>query len=248
VDILHIVISLLAGIVAGFIGAITGGAAILSIPALLFLGLPANAAIATNSLAILGVLTSATPQYYKAKKIRWNSGIKLVPIAILGGFIGSKALVHFDVSALSIVIAVLLLLLIPVIFLNPDKGLKSYKESSSRTVLGYFVYFLVTVYGGFLAAGAGAFAMYTLIFFLGMTYLEAKGTTFVPGIFLSVTALVVFLAHGLVDFRLGIPMLVGMFIGAMLGAETALEKGNAWVRIIFIGVIIAASIKLLFFS
>jgi uncharacterized protein len=247
VDIVQIVISLLAGIAAGFVGAASGGGGLLSIPALIFLGLPVNVAVATNGLARFGLITAALSRYHAAKKIHWRIALGLVPLGGLGGFIGSKVLVNINNETLSIIVGVLLLLMIPVIFLNPDKGLKSLRSGRIKTTLGYFVYLLVMVYGGFFGGGAGIFAVYTLVFFFGMTYIESNATDFVPWLFMSIAALAVFLAHGLVKFELGIPLTLGMYCGGILGAKTALEKGNAWVRALFIVVVAASSVKLLFF-
>ncbi len=246
-DITHIIISFVAGVGAGFIGAITGGGGLLSIPALLFLGLPVDAAIGTNRFAAFGVIGAAVPQYYKAKKIRWHTAAKLVPIAMLGGFIGSKALVHINTNALSVVVGILLLLMIPVVLLSSDKGIKDIATGEKKTLVGYALFFLTMIYGGFFGGGAAMFAIYILVYFLGMTYIEANATDFISWTFLSATALVVFLVHGLVNFELGIPLLIGMYIGGAWGARAALEKGNAWVRVIFVVVVLASSIKLLFF-
>lgn len=246
-DIAHILISFLAGIIAGFVAAVTAGAGILNIPVLIFLGLSANSAIATNALATMGVIASSLPKYYKAKKVRMAVGLKLTPLAIIGGFIGAKALVRTDAGALEVIVGVLLFMLIPVILLNPKKGLKTVREGRGMVVFGYMLYFAIMVYAGFLGAGAGVFAMYALVYFFGMTYLQAKSTISVPGIFLTLTTFTVFLQHGLVDFKLGIPMTIGSYIGGAWGAQTALEKGDKWVRLLFVIVVILSGIKLLFF-
>jgi hypothetical protein len=242
-----IIISFLAGIAAGFMAAVTAGAGILLIPVLIFLGLPANSAIATNALATMGVIASSLPKYYKAKKVQVAVGLKLIPLAIIGGLIGAKALVRTDVDVLTTMVGILLLLLIPVILLNPKKGIKATREGRNKVALGYVIYFLTMVYAGFLGAGAGVFAMYALVYFFGMTYLQAKATISVPGIFLTITTFTVFLLHGLVNFELGIPMTIGAYIGGAWGAHTALKKGDVWVRLIFVAVVIASGIKLLFF-
>lgn len=240
-------ISLVVGILAGFVAAVTAGAGVISIPALIFLGLSANEAIATNTMTIFGMLASALPRYNRAKKVRWDIGLKLIPLAIIGGFLGAKALVRVNADALSMVVGVLLLLLIPVVLLNPDRGVKDFKTSTNKILLGCIVFLAVMIYGGFLGAAAGIFAMYTFVFFWGMTYIEAKATVSVPSSFLSATALTIFIGHHLVNWRLGIPMTVGMYIGGAVGAKTALEKGNAWVRLIFIAMAVASAVKLLFF-
>lgn len=246
-DILYIIISLVAGVAAGFMAAITSGSGILLIPLLIFLGLPANSAIATNALPTIGLIASSLPRYYKANKVQVATGLKLIPLAIVGGIIGSKALVRTDADALTVVVGILLLLMIPLILLNPKKGIKVSKESRNKVILGYAVYFLTMVYGGFLGAGAGMFAMYALVYFLGMTYLQAKSTISLPGIFMVTAVFIVFLTHGLVNFKYGIPMTIGAYIGGAWGARTAIEKGDAWVRMVFVAVVATAGIKLLFF-
>lgn len=244
---IKIIIAAVAGVAAGFIGAVTSGGGLLSIPVLLFLGLPVDLAIGTNRLSAFGVIAAALPVYHKAKKIHWRVSFKLIPLAMVGGFIGAKTLTHIDTTTLSIVVGILLLLMIPIVFLNQDKGLKSVSTSDKKSLAGYSLFFLIMIYGGFFGGGAAMFAVYALVYFLGMTYTEANATDFVSRGFLSIVTLLVFLVDGLVDFRLGIPMMIGMYFGGVLGARTALEKGNAWVRVIFVVVLTASAIKLLFF-
>jgi uncharacterized membrane protein YfcA len=243
----HILISFLAGIAGGFIGGVTGGAGILSIPVLIFLGLSTDAAIATNSMTGFGIVASALPRYARAGQVRWKTGFMLVPLTLLGGFLGATELVHINPSTLTVILGVLLLLLIPVVLLNPERGLKPVRTSRKVVITGCLVYFLTMLYSGFIGAGGAVFAIYVLVYFFGMTYIQAKSTISVSTIFLVIAELPVFLLHGLVDFRLGLPMTLGMYIGAGFGAKTALKKGNAWVRVFFVAVVAASSIKLLFF-
>lgn len=246
-EVTQILVSLIAGVASGFVGAVTGGAGILAIPVLIFLGLSADRAIATNALATFGMTAAALPQYTNARKVHWRVAAKLTPLAIIGGYIGSKTLTRVNADALTVVVGVLLLLMVLVVLLSSHRGLKAVRSGSDRTAIGYAVYFLVMLYGGFLGAGAGLFAVYAAIFFLGMTYIDAKATISVPSLFLAVTAFIVFVTHNLVSWKFGVPMTVGMYIGGAIGAKTALEKGNAWVRVVFVAVTLASSAKLLFF-
>jgi uncharacterized membrane protein YfcA len=247
VDITQIIIAALAGVAAGFIGAVTGGGGLLSIPVLLFLGLPVDVAIGTNRFSVFGLIAAAVPEYYRAKKIRWRVALKLTPLAIVGGVIGAKALTHMNTDILSIIVGILLFLMIPVVLLNHNKGIKNIKTGERKTLAGYSLFFLIMIYGGFFGGGAAMFAIYTLIYFLGMTYIQANATDFIAWSFLSAAALIVFLLNGLVNFELGIPLMLGMYAGGTIGAKTALQKGDAWVRILFIAVLAASAIKLLFF-
>jgi uncharacterized protein len=247
VDAAHILIIFLTGIAGGFIGGVTGGAGIISIPVLIFLGLSADSAIATNALTGFGIAASTLPIYNKAGMVRWKTGFKLAPVSILGGLLGASELVRINADALTVVVGILLLLMIPVALFDSEKGLKSVHEGRNKVAVGYLLYFAVMVYSGLLGAGGAVFAMYALVYFFGMTYIEAKSTLSISTIFLVTAALAVFLAHGLVDFRLGVPLTVGMYIGAGIGAKTALKEGNVWVRGVFVAVALASSVKLLFF-
>ena len=247
-DIAHIVISFLAGIGGGFIGGVIGGAGIISIPVLIFLGLSADSAIATNALTGIGIVTSALPQYARARQVRWKIGFKLIPASLLGGFLGAKELTRVNADALTVVVGILLLLMVPIILINKNIGLKSYRTGRNKAAAGYLAYFLTMIYAGFLGAGAAVFALYALVYFFGLTYIQAKSTVTFSTIFIISAALAVFLTHGgLVNFRVGVPLTAGMFIGAGIGARMALEEGNAWVRAVFITVALASSAKLLFF-
>ena len=245
----HVIISFLAGFGSGFVGAATGGAGLISIPALIFLGLSPASAIATNAFGSFGMVTAAVPEYARAKQLRIKPVLKLIPLAIAGGFIGSKLLVHarIDDSAFSIAIGVIMLILIPVILSDRRRGLKSFHVGEERMLIGSLVYFVVSVYAGFFGAGAGIFSTYSLTYFFGMTYIEAKGSNFVPSLFTFATVLVIFLSHHLVNFSLGIPMIIGMYLGGLVGAQTAIKNGNRWVRGIFLAVILLTGLKLVFF-
>lgn len=238
--------ALIGGALAGYIGAISASGGLISISVLLFLGLPANTAIATNRFSGLGLYAGALPKFQKAKKIDWNRVWRLIPLAIVGGLIGSSLLVVIDKELLSKVIAILLLCMLPVVWFNKKIGSEKLDVSKNRERIGYLAYFLMMIYGGFFGGGVGIFLIYTLIYFFGMTYTEAIATYFFPWLILTLTVLVVFVSHDLVVYKLGIPMAVGMYLGGQLGAKHALKNGDEWVRIILAIMIIASSIKLLF--
>lgn len=238
-------IALLGGALAGYIGAISASGGLISISILIFLGLPTNAAIATNRFSGLGLYAGALPKFQKAKKIAWNKVWRLIPLAIAGGLIGSNLLVAIDKELLSKVIAILLLCMLPVVLFNKKIGTAKLKTSKAKEQVGYLVYFFMMIYGGFFGGGVGIFLIYTLIYFFGMTYTEAIATYFFPWFILTLTVLVVFVSHDLVVYRLGIPMAFGMYLGGLIGAKHALKNGDEWVRIILAIMIIASSIKLL---
>lgn len=235
----------LGGILAGYIGAVSASGGLVSISVLVFLGLPVNSAIATNRFSGLGLYAGVLPKFQKAKKIAWGRVRWFIPLAVAGGLIGSNLLLVIDKNILSKVIGILLLCMVPVVLLSKKTGVHNKKTSQLQNQLGYFMYFLMMIYGGFFGGGVGIFLIYTLIYFFGMTYSEAIATYFFPWFILTITVLAVFLFNGLVVYRLGVPMGAGMYIGGLIGAKHVLRKGDGWVRVILVVMIVASATKLL---
>jgi uncharacterized membrane protein YfcA len=77
--------------------------------------------------------------------------------------------------------------------------------------------------------------------------IEVLATTVIPWLILSLSSLIIFINSGVIDYRAGIILIVGMAIGGYLGAHFAIKKGNVWVKRIFAVFVLVSAIKLLFF-
>ena len=88
---------------------------------------------------------------------------------------------------------------------------------------------------------------YTFTFFLGFTMIEVLGTNVIPGFIFSLTSLIVFAMHEIIDYKVGLILIVGMCIGGYWGAHTVIQKGESWMKKWFAVFVLIAAIKLLFF-
>ena len=109
------------------------------------------------------------------------------------------------------------------------------------------IYFFIMIFGGFFGQGTGPMIFYVLTFFLGFTLIEVLATGIIPWFILSVSSLVIFGFNGIINYKIGIILLIGMAIGGYAGAHVALKKGNQWIKRLFIIFVIISGIKLLFF-
>lgn len=243
----QIFFTFLIGVIASVIGAIAGGGGLISIPFLMFLGLPPQVAIATNKLGAVGLSVGAIYKFWKEKKIIWKFAIPFSVLAVIGGLIGAKLLLVINQEILSEVIGIILLLLLPLIFIKKEIGIQNIKTTKLQKLIGVVFYFLLMVFGGFFGGGAGTLIIYSLMFFMGLTIIEANATDIVPWFVLSLSSLVFFMINGIVDYYTGIALFLGMLIGVYLGARIAIKKGDGWVKIIFAIVVVISSIKILFF-
>lgn len=239
---------LVTGATAAFVGALVGGGGLISIPALMFIGISPQAAIATNRLSSFGLSFGAIAKYWKENKINWRRAFLLTLISLPGTYIGTKILIEIDKNLLSKLAGVIILIMLPLIFIN--KKISHLEEEIPKThkIAGGISYFFVSIYGGFFGAGTGTLARYVLMLLLKMKAVESNATDIVVGCLSSILGLALLLNTGYINWTLGLVMFVGMLIGGWLGAHVAVKKGDEWVKIAFVGITLVMGVKLLFFS
>ena len=110
----------------------------------------------------------------------------------------------------------------------------------------YPLYLLAMIFGASISAGSGPIVLLFLVSFFGLTFIQANATDQISWFFLSIVSLIVFGINGLIDFWLGIAILIGMSIGGYYGVKVAVNKGNVWVRKAFVVVVVLSGLKLLF--
>lgn len=168
-------------------------------------------------------------------------------IALLGSLIGANILLNVDTGVLQIIIGILLLTLLPFIFLKRKIGVKHIKTSKFRIACGLLIYFLIMTFGGFFGQGTGPLTFYLLTFLLGFTMVEVLATGTISWLVLSTSSVIIFALNGIINYEIGIILLVGMSIGGYFGAHAAVKKDNTWIKYLFILFVIIFAVKLLFF-
>ncbi|MBI4093065.1 MAG: sulfite exporter TauE/SafE family protein [Candidatus Kerfeldbacteria bacterium] len=246
-EIVTLFLVLLAGIAAGFFDSVIGAGGLVSIPSLVFLGLPPQVAIATDRLGSIGQTATAAFKFWKAKKIVWKYVPAFTIISLVGSVIGASILLNVNPAMLQSIVGYLLLALLPFIFLRRDIGIKGGKTSRPKMMLGLVIYFLIMIFAGFFGQGTGPMVFYALTYFLGFTMLEVLATGIVPWFVLSVSSLIIFALNGIVDYQVGIVLLIGMAVGGYAGAHVAIKKGDVWIKRLFALFVVVSAVKLLFF-
>lgn len=172
----------------------------------------------------------------------------LAVISLFGSLVGANILINTDPKILQKVIGVLLAVFLLLIVLKNNIGVQPSQTSKLKKVVGLFAYFLIMIFGGFFGAGSGPLIFYALTYFLGFTMIEVLATGVIPWFVLSLSSLAVFALNGIIDYKNGAVLLIGMAIGGWIGAQVALQKGDGWIKRLFILFVAIFSIKLLFFG
>ena len=102
----------------------------------------------------------------------------------------------------------------------------------------------VGAYDGFLGPGTGSFFVILLVGVLGYGFLEASAKAKIANLVTNLSAIAVFAAHGSVLWVLGLAMGAANLVGGLLGARTAISRGNAFIRKVFLVVLAGLVLRL----
>ncbi|MDD3871787.1 MAG: sulfite exporter TauE/SafE family protein, partial [Bacteroidales bacterium] len=150
-------ILILAGTLVGFINTLAGSGSLISLPLLMYLGLPANIANGTNRVAILLQSLVGVGVFRNSKVIRIREGIWIALPAVIGSIIGAILAVDLNEEVMRKFIGGLMLVMFFLIILKPESWIKGKAGSINPKpgILQIVIFFAIGLYGGFIQAGVG---------------------------------------------------------------------------------------------
>lgn len=241
-----------AGIVGGWLNVMAGGGSMLSLPALMFLGLPGPVANGTNRIAILAQNTAAAMTFFRRGFKDWRLSLSLTAAAVPGAVAGASLGARLDgvwferVLALTMLI-VLIWMLLPRASATATDNLTANTKSRGRVLAGHVAMVAAGVWGGFIQVGVGFILMPILHRLMGIDLASVNQHKVLIVLGYTIAALFVFAQLTAIDWRAGAALAVGMAIGGWLGARTTLAHGEKTIRVVFSIAILALVVRLLFF-
>ncbi|MCM3389922.1 TSUP family transporter [Ureibacillus chungkukjangi] len=243
-DLYKVIIIIFFGFVGAFINATVGGGGLITLPALLSVGLPPSAAIATNKLAAsMGNLTSSLT-FFKAGKIDIKLLGPILPFVFIFSMLGAWTVHLMDSELLRPLIIVMLIVVLVYTLLKKNWGQLEERKPLDwkRGTLFVAGIVLIGFYDGFFGPGTGSFIMFIFLI-AGFDFLQAAGNAKLLNFISNIAALIMFLILGEVVFTYGLIMGVSMIAGAFIGTKFALSKGTSFVRMLFIIMTVVLIIK-----
>lgn len=242
---MHELILLIAGFLAAFVGAMSGGGAgLITLFTLLSFGIPLNAAIATNKLGDFGFFLPALRNFIKAKQINKKSLPMIILVNLAGVTIGTFLIAYLDEKLLTKFVIVILMLLILLSIFRKNDALRERAPKKYWSL----VYFGTSITSGALGAGTGILSTITLIYFRGFKALQAMAHSFFANFFGSSLSVTILFFTGLINYKYGIFLLIGNIIGAHFGSRMVIKRGNSFARYMIIVIAVCILLQLLFFG
>jgi len=239
---------IVVGIVGGFLNVMAGGGSLITVPVMVFMGLPGPVANGTNRIAILAQNLTAIVTFarrgFSDYKLSLTLAACAIPGALAGALVGTQLEgVWFNRALALIMIAVMLVMYF-------DKGATEQSQDHQPTRRQLFNGHLLMVgagfWGGFIQLGVGFILMPILNRVMGLDLVRTNmHKVFIIAVY-TIAALSVFASQIELMWVVGIVLALGNAIGGYLGAHFAVTKGEGLIRLVLNLVLVAFIIKLLF--
>jgi len=240
-----LVVLFAVAVIAGFIDSIAGGGGLLTVPALLAVGILPQAALATNKLQSCGGSFSASFYFIRRRMVNLGDMKLSILLAFVGSAIGTLLVLHIKADFLRILLPILTISVGLYFLLCPKIGEQDRKRRLSEAQFAIMAAMVIGFYDGFFGPGAGSFYAVAYVTLAGFNLTKATAHTKVLNFTSNLAGLLFFIFSGQVIWAIGLTMLVGQIIGARLGARMVISKGKKLIRPMLIIVSTVVSIKLI---
>ena len=245
-DILPILAILIVGIGVGFINIVSAGGSMLTLPMLIFFGLPSNVANGTNRIAILFQNVFAMYQFHKNGHLNWKLGLALSVPTTIASIYGAQIAVDIAENTFDNLLATFMIIFAVLLIIKPQRFIKEKFNQTTSIILLFIAFIFIGIYGGALQAGVGFFIMLTLLTLVPrIPMAEMHGLkVLVVTIYISVSTFV-FIANGLISWEFAIALSIGSAPGGFLGGKYASVLPDKLLEKILIAAIIFFAVILL---
>ena len=222
---------LVVGICFGLINTLAGGGSVLTLPALMLMGLTPHAANATNRVGGAVQTLSAAFGFWKRGAFQEQTLAYLIFYALLGGTLGPWLSLQLSQKHMGWVIQICLILIALFTLFAPNRLFEDPPPPERSKLAKHLGAFLVSVYGGFLQAGIGLVSLYYLRFVCGYDLVRGTAVKSVYLCALTLPTLLVFMWYGQIRWGAGGLIALGGLIGASMGVRLSLSaNGQKMIR------------------
>ena len=243
-----VIILLICGIVAGFINTIAGGGSLLTLPILIFMGLPSSIANGTNRIAIFmqNIFSISGFKSRGVSDFKYSSWLSIS--ALIGSIIGANIAVNINENLFNKILSIIIILVVCTIIFD-KKSIKNEVSNLEikKKVISIILFFFVGIYGGFIHAGVGFLILSILSNFNGIKLSKANSIKVFVVFIYTFFALIVFIMENKINWTLGINLGIGNSLGGWIASRWSYNKSDKVIKIFIAISSSLMAVKLWFF-
>jgi len=245
-SVLNIFLLVLGGGLAGFINTLAAGGSFLTLPLLIFMGLPPTVANATNRLGVFMQSLTATRQLHSQGVLPVRFSLIVAIPAVLGSVLGTYAALLISDAAFKKYLAFFMVLMTLTTFFKSTAMLPRSVGNYTfrRWALLCLLFFGIGLYGGFIQAGVG-FLIIAAMVLTGYDLVAGNATKSFVILLLTCVSLAIFWAGGKVQVAPGLALGCGSMLGALIGSHVTVVRGNAFIQKFVVVMVILSAILLM---
>ena len=239
------------GLVAGALNVVAGGGSFLTLPVLIFLGLPASVANGTNRIGILTQNLGAVWGFDRYQVLHWRwAPWTALPAAVEAVF-GTWGAIEIPDAAFKRVLAFLMLALSLWTLWDPMRGREADRDGGAAALGGprcwaiAAAFFAVGLYTGFVQAGVG-FLILAVTTLAGLDLVRGNALKVLVILIATPLSLAIFAGTGRVDWPLGLTLAVGNLLGGLVGVRLTVLKRHRWMKGMVTATVVIFALKLWF--
>lgn len=245
---LHVIILMAAGVFAGFINTVAGGGSLLTLPLMIFMGLPSNVANATNRVAIFSQNAFSVAGFRSKGVSVFPYAFWLAGTAIVGSVIGAQFAMDIKGELFNRILAIIMIAVLFLTIFRPGKKVAGQEKMTPKDqIIGAVTFFFVGIYGGFIQAGVGFIIIAALTNINALSLAKTNSIKVFVAFIYTIAALGVFIYQDMINWPYGLTLAVGNSTGGWIASRWSADKEDKWIRVILVVTVTIMAIKLWFF-
>jgi uncharacterized membrane protein YfcA len=242
-EFVHVVLLLGGGLVAGIVNAMAGGGSLLTVPLLVFAGVPGNTANGSNRVGVLANSLSAASTFRRLG-VAGLAGIgRILGPAVVGSLIGSVVVSQLADDTFERIFGFVMIPILIMSLRKPDVA-RMADRPQWPTWVTTLVFFGIGLYGGAFQAGVGLVLIVALSR-AGVDLVVANNIKSIVTFVFTVFALPVFIINGDVDWAPAMVLAMGLAVGGFIGAHITVAGGEKVVRPVLVVAVLVFAGRLL---
>ena len=233
------------GVVSGALNVVAGGGSFLTLPVLIFAGLPANEANATNRIGVLTQNLTGLWGFHRSSALNWRWAAAASVPALAGAAGGAWMALQMSDFAFKRLLSIAMLgMTLWTVLARPRVTAGASLTSPWHPGMAV-AFLLIGVYGGLIQAGVG-FAVLAATSLAGMDLVKGNAVKLATVLLVTILSLAIFAASGVVQWAPGLALGAGNALGALAGVRLAVARGHAWIRRVVTAAVVLMALLLWF--